>query len=50
MSITADGRLVKDADWAQQQRQLEGPAGLSALECEQEFQQEVRREGLGFYY
>lgn len=44
VSITADGRLVKDAAWAQQQRQLEGPAGLSALECEQEFQQEVRQD------
>jgi hypothetical protein len=45
VSITSDGRMVKDAAWAQQQRQLEGPAGLSALECEQEFQHEVRQAG-----
>lgn len=44
VSITADGRLVKDAAWAQHQRELEGPAGLSALECEQEFQHEVRQD------
>lgn len=40
MSITADGRLVQDAAWLQQDKlQAEEP---EAVACEQEFQQEVR--------
>lgn len=41
VSITSDGRLVKDAAWAQQQ-QLQGDEfGAEALEYEEEFQHEV---------
>lgn len=41
MSITADGRLVPDATWAQQQAEQQKMGTAEVLGCEQEFQQEV---------